>query len=164
MKKIIKNLIIVCCMLAPVFLLAACGKPDEIDISGYADQKIEISGIGDGPVSVTIGDLKQMDCATVTTESTSDKIGEVRATGVWLNTLLKPYGIKQKQIKKITITGEDDYDISLRQEYLKKHPVMLAFGINGKPLDEDAVPCRIIIKRSDSAYWVRRVTQIQIER
>ena len=144
--------------------LCACGKTDDIDISGYADRTITIVGAAKEPVELTIADLKEMACDTVKTHSTSDKIGEVRATGPWLDTVLEPYGIKQKDLTKLIIIGEDEYDTKLNQDYLKKNPVMLAFGIDGEPLEEDAVPCRIIIPRSDSAYWVRQVTRIELIR
>lgn len=147
-----------------ILCLTACGKPDDIDISGYENRAITIVGAADKPVELTISDLKEMECKTVKTHSTSDKIGEVRATGPWLDTVLEPYGIKQEDCSKIIITGEDEYDTKLLQDYLEDHPIMLAFGIDGKPLEEDAIPCRIIIKRSDSAYWVRQVTRIELIR
>ncbi len=144
--------------------LAACGKPDEIDISGYADQTIVLSGVTDEQIELSIADLKEMECVTVKTESTSDKIGVVRATGPWLDTVLKPYGVKQDDFSKIIITGADAYDTKLRQDYLQDNPILLAFGIDGEPLDEESAPCRIIIRKSDSAYWVRQVKKIDFVR
>ena len=140
----------------------ACGKPDDIDISAYADQTIQIIGASDEPVEISVADLKEMECETIKTHSTSDKIGDVRATGPWLDTVLEPYGMKQADCSKIIITGADEYDTKLLQDYLKGHPIMLAYGIDGEPLEEDAVPCRIIIRYSDSAYWVRQVTRIEL--
>lgn len=156
----------VCCMTAvcAALILAACGAPDDIDISGYADQTITLTGASDEPVELSIADLKGMECETIKTESTSDKIGEVRATGPWLDTVLEPYGLSQEDFSKIVITGADEYDTKLYQKYLKKNRIMLAYGINGEPLEEDSVPCRIIIRRSDSAYWVRQVKTIELVR
>lgn len=148
-------------ILALALCLCACGKPDEIDISGYQDATVTLKGVSDKPVELSIADLKEMKIQTVETESTSDKIGVVRATGPWLDDVLEPYGVKQEDFAKIIITGEDEYDIKLYQKYLEKNKIMLAFGIDGKPLDEESAPCRIIIRKSDSAYWVRQVTQIE---
>lgn len=39
---------------------------------------------------------------------------------------------------------------------------MLSYGIDKEPLDKESRPCRIIIEKSDSAYWVRQVSQITI--
>ena len=161
MKRLTKlTAVLISCLL--IFGLTACGEPDDIDISGYQDSVITINGAGEKPVKITVANLKKMKCETVTTESTSDKIGKVRATGPWLDTVLEPYGIKQEDCKKILIKGNDLYDVKLLNSYLKEHPIMLAYGVNGEPLDKECLPCRIIIEKSNSAYWVRQVNKITI--
>lgn len=75
--------------------MAGCGT-DDIDISGYGEEKIVLSGLQKEDVEVTIRELAAMDCKTVKTHSTSDKIGEVRATGVELGTLLEQYGLSKE--------------------------------------------------------------------
>ena len=55
-----------------------------------------------------------MDCVTVKTESTSDKIGKVRATGPTLDTVLSQFGMSQKDIEKF----KEQYHVdSIRTEY-----------------------------------------------
>lgn len=66
-------LILLCLMMAVG--LAACGQPDDIDISGYSSQTITITGLKKTAVTLKISDLKKMDCETIKAESTSDKIG-----------------------------------------------------------------------------------------
>ena len=162
MKKYMRSIAVLLLCFTLMAGLTACGEPDDRDISSYKDKVITIKGVSDKPVRLTIADLKKMECETVTTESTSNKIGEVRATGPWLDTVLEPYGIKQEDGKKILIKGKDQYDIKLLNEYLKEHPIMLSYGIDKEPLDKESRPCRIIIEKSDSAYWVRQVSQITI--
>ena len=58
----------------------------------------------------------------------------------------------------------DEYDVKLYADYLAEHPIMLAYGINGQPLDAETAPVRIIIRNSDSAYWVRMVNKIEFEK
>ena len=147
------------CVLITV-MLAACGT-DDIDISSYENEQIELIGIDGGTVSLSIADLKAMDCRTLKTESTSDKIGKVRATGPELDTVLEKYGASKADFSKIIINGSDEYDVKLLREYFTEHEIYLAFGINGEPLDAESLPCRIIIPESDSAYWVRMVTSIE---
>lgn len=146
-----------------MLLLAGCGT-DGIDISGYAENALILSGVNEEDIVLTIDDLKAMDCETIKAESTSDKIGEVRATGVWLDTILEQYGCKQEDFSKIRFYGTDEYDVNLYTDYLKEHPIMLAFGIDGEPLDAESIPLRVIIRDSDSAYWVRMVTKIDFEK
>lgn len=146
-------------LLMPV-LLSSCGT-DDIDISGYSDAEIELTGLAEEPVIVTVSDLKAMDCKTLKTESTSDKIGKVRATGPELDTVLGQFGASKADFSKIIINGSDEYDVKLLNDYITEHEIYLAIGIDGEPLDEESAPCRIIIPKSDSAYWVRMVKSIE---
>ena len=127
--------------------MSGCGT-DDIDISGYADQKITLTGIGEKEVQLTIQELKEMDCITKKTESTSDKIGVVRATGPTLDTVLRQFGTSQSEVKRIHIYASDDYDIKLPREALGDSDVILAFGLDGKPLDSESAPLRIIVPES----------------
>ena len=149
-------------MAAAVLCLCGCGT-DDIDISGYADDEIVLAGIAEENVVVTIKDLKAMDCVTVKTESTSDKIGKVRATGPTLETVLAQQGVALADVSKVTFYGKDKYDYSLKSGYIMEHDIILAFGIDGAPLDEESAPCRIIIPKSDSAYWLRLLDRIEFE-
>ena len=152
--------IIIMLLLIVAVTLTGCGT-DDIDISSYEDAKVVLSGIEEEDIELTIADLKAMESKTIKTESTSDKIGEVRATGPWLDTVLESYGCKQEDFAKIKFYGADEYDVNLYTEYLAEHPIMLAYGINGEPLEEETAPLRVIIRNSDSAYWVRMVNKIE---
>lgn len=143
--------------------MCACGT-DDIDISEYSDAEIVFEGISDEPVHITVKQLKSMDCHTVKTKSTSDKIGVVKATGVWLSDILSEYELEQADFSCITVYGTDEYSAPLYNDFLKENRIMLAFGIDGQPLDEDSAPVRIIIPESDSAYWTRMVNRIKFEK
>ena len=143
-------------------VLCSCGVND-IDISGYGDEEIILRGISSEDIIVTIDDLKALKCKTIRTESTSDKIGTVKATGPELDTLLAEYGVSKSDFAKIKIYGSDEYDCRLQKEYFTEHDMYLAFGINGEPLDAESAPCRLIIPESDSAYWVRMINMIEFE-
>lgn len=141
-------------------MTAGCGT-DDIDISGYEDQTILLTGVGDEDIRVSVGELKGLDCITKKTKSTSDKIGTVRATGPTLETLLAGHGSSQKDWSSIRIWGRDGYDAKISGRILAEDDIILAFGIDGKPLDEESAPVRIIIPESDSAYWIRMVEKIE---
>ena len=143
--------------------MCACGT-DDIDISGYSDAEIVFEGISDEPVYISVKQLKSMDCHTVKTKSTSDKIGTVKATGVWLSDILSEYELEQADFSCITVYGTDEYSAPLYSDFLKENRIMLAFGIDGQPLDEDSAPVRIIIPESDSAYWTRMVNRIKFKK
>lgn len=161
-KYYVKIVVLVIAMLS-LAVFCSCGT-DDIDISGYEDMTLTLTGVEDEDIVLTVADLKTMDCKTIKTESTSDKIGEVRATGPWLDTVLEQYGCKQADFNSIKFYGSDEYDAKLYTDYLAEHPIMLAYGLNGEPLDDETKPVRIIIRDSDSAYWVRMVTKIEFEK
>ena len=71
------------------------------------------------------------------------------------------YTSKQEDFEKIEILASDGYEIKLMQDFLKENPIIVTFGIDGKPLDQESAPLRIIIPESDSAYWIRKVNQIK---
>ena len=158
MKKIVILLVT-----AMLLYMCSCGT-DDIDISGYSDAEIALEGISEETAAVTVKQLKAMDCHTIKTESTSDKIGVVKATGVWLSDVLSEYGLEQGDFSRITIYGTDEYSAPLYKDFLKENRIMLAFGIDGQPLEENSAPVRIIIPESDSAYWTRMVNRIKFEK
>lgn len=190
MKRFIKIVLAAAVMAAVMLAAGGCGV-DDIDISEYSDAQIVISGLDGTDESgeavtgrdstdesekavaghdstdksgeaVTIEQLKALDCVTVKTHSTSDKIGEVRATGPTLDTVLQQYGAAQSDFSRIEIYGTDGYDIALSSKVIEENDIILAFGIDGEPLDADSAPCRVIIPESDSAYWIRMVERIKL--
>ena len=157
------TIIVAILILSVCFCMSGCGV-DEIDITGYGDSEIVLSGIEKDDISITVADLKNMDCKSVKTESTSDKIGVVKATGPELDTVLAPYGVSMADFKIVIFKGTDQYDVKLLNDYITEHDIYLAFGIDGEPLDEESIPCRVIIPKSDSAYWIRMVNRIEFEK
>ena len=146
-----------------ILAFCGCGNPD-IDISKYEDSVVVFSGLTDKNIKITVKELKAMDCVTVKTKSTSDKIGEIKATGPLLDTVLDAYDAEKQDFRIINIYGSDKYKISLTESFFGENDLILAFGIDEKPLDKGTRPIRLIIPGSDSAYWVRLVNRIEFIR
>lgn len=163
MKKIISFVLVAMMTAGACFCMSGCGT-DDIDISAYENDTIKLIGLQDKDIEVSIAELKELNCKTVKTSCTSDKVGEVEATGPELATLLEKYGASKEDFKKITFKGTDQYDVPLMKKYITEHEIYLAFGIDGEPLADDAVPCRVIIPESYSAYWIRMVYEIEFEK
>ncbi|MDD6310771.1 MAG: molybdopterin-dependent oxidoreductase [Firmicutes bacterium] len=144
------------------FAMTGCGT-DDIDISPYADETLTITGVQDEDIVLTIADLKAMDCETIKTHSTSDKIGDVKVTGPTLETVLAQYGASLADYHSAHFYGRDNYDIVLYDDYLAEHDLYLTFGESGEPWDEESAPLRVIIPESDSAYWIRMLEKIEFE-
>ncbi len=145
-----------------------CGNP-EIDLTGYGSDTITLIGLqdsenGNKSVTLTINDLQGFDCVTIKTNSTSDKIGNVKATGPLLKTVVAKYGASMDDFKKIIITAVDGYEIVLTQPFISENQLILAFGVDGKSLGDDEAPLRLIVPDSDSAYWIRMIESIEFIR
>lgn len=164
-KPLRKKLVLLIFVFIAFVTASGCGNP-EIELTGYESQTVTFVGISDGKngdaqVTLTIEELKELDCITVKTNSTSDKIGEVRATGPLLETIVDKYGASMADFRKIIITATDGYEIVLNQPFISENKLILAYGINGKPLGEDEKPIRLIVPESDSAYWIRMIESIE---
>ena len=107
-----RSIILMLAVFISAVCLFGCGV-DDINVSGYQNMSITLSGLEGGDRSITVKDLKEMECVTKKTHSTSDKIGEVRATGPLLDTVLEPYGVSQSEFSKVKIYAKDDYAITL---------------------------------------------------
>lgn len=144
-----------------------CGNP-EIDLTTYGSETLTLIGLNDDDesqsVTMTITELQSLTCVTITTKSTSDKIGNVKATGPLLETVLEKYGVSLNEFKEIIITAKDGYEIVLNQPFISDNQLILAFGVDGEPLSEDEAPLRLIVPESDSAYWIRMIESIEFVR
>lgn len=166
-RRIKKQIVIILYAMMILAVSLGCGNP-EIDVATYGSETLTLIGIIDDdtsqPVTLTITELQSLNCVTIKTNSTSDKIGNVKATGPLLETVLDKYGVSMTEIKEIIITATDGYEIVLNQPFISENQLILAFGINGEPLGEDEAPLRLIVPESDSAYWIRMIESIEIVR
>ena len=170
--RIKKQLILVMFGLMILAATFGCGNP-AIDLTDYGTETITLIGLDDDidadedkiqRITLTISELQSMDCVTVKTNSTSDKIGNVKATGPLLETVTNVYGETLSNFSKLIITATDGYEIVLNQPFISENKLILAFGIDGQPLGEDEAPLRLIVPESDSAYWIRMIESIEFIR
>ncbi len=166
-QHIIKQIVMVLIIMMILAVSLGCGNP-EIDLTNYGSETLTLIGISDNKGSsaeiLTITELQSLQCVTIKTNSTSDKIGNVMATGPLLETIVDKYGASMSDFNKIIITATDGYEIVLNQPFISDNKLILAFGINGEPLGEDEAPLRLIVPESDSAYWIRMIETIEFVR
>ncbi len=166
-KRINKKAIMILYVMMILAVILGCGNP-EIDLTNYGSETLTLIGISKNDegkaVTLTITELQSLKCVTIKTNSTSDKIGDVKATGPLLETIADKYGATLNEFNKIIITATDGYEIVLNQPFISENKLILAFGIDGEPLGEDEAPLRLIVPESDSAYWIRMIESIEFVR
>lgn len=131
----------------------------------YSPGQILIHGLQDQDFDITLGDLKKLPAVTRYAEATQSNGEEIRveATGPLLDTLLKEYGKSQQDFSRIRFTARDSYSIAVPPDILKNRQIILSYINDGKPLEDDWQPIRIVIPGERSMYWVKDMIRIDFE-
>lgn len=134
-------------------------------VAGLQDGQILIHGLQDQDFDVTLDDLKKLPAVTRYAEATQSNGEEVRvnATGPLLDTLLKKYGKSQQDFSRIRFTARDSYSIAVPSDILKNRQIILSYINDGKPLEDDWQPIRVVIPGERSMYWVKDMIRIDFE-
>jgi hypothetical protein len=152
-----------------VLTMAACGDKRSELVSGSPDaddaQKISITGLKDQEFEITVGELKSFPKVTKRAEAmraNGEKV-RVKATGPLLEDVLQKYGKSLQDFSTIRLTAKDRYSIAVPPDILKNRSIILAYEIDGKPLDDENRPVRVVIPGERAMYWVRMLEQIDLE-
>lgn len=166
LAKRVWMLLFVCVLLLTA---AACGKKTPETAGGLtgADdaQKVVITGLQDQDFEITVGELKQFPAVTKKAEATRAN-GErvrVKARGPLLESVAQKYGKSIKDFSAIRFTAKDGYAIAVPPDVLKNRQIILAYEIDGKRLDDENQPVRVVIPGERAMYWVRMLQQIDLE-
>ncbi|MGD0152512.1 MAG: molybdopterin-dependent oxidoreductase [Thermacetogeniaceae bacterium] len=137
---------------------AASASPDDA-------QQILVHGLQDGDWEITLGDLKKLPAVTRHAEATRSNGEEIRvdATGPLLDTLLKKYGKSQQEFDRVRFTARDNYSIAVPADILKSRSIILSYINDGKPLEADWQPIRVVIPGERAMYWVKDMIRIDLE-
>lgn len=148
-------------------LVACGGKTDPAGSLAAPDdgQKILITGLQDADYEISVGDLKRLSPVTKKAEASraNGETVKVKATGPLLENVLKQKGKSIKDYSCIRFTARDGYSIAVPPDILKNCPIILAYEIDGKALDAENQPVRVVIPGERAMYWVRMLARIDLE-
>ena len=136
------------------------------DISAYAQEEIEMVGIGSEPIMVTVQELADMDCVSMTLsgegkgENGESKAGIVEANGPTLETFLAQYDLKPTDFGRIGVYCNDGYTTYLNSSALENE-VILSIAQGKDPLEEKRRPLRIIVPEGETGSWAYGVTKLE---
>lgn len=169
MRTSYKKVGILLLALMMVLTVAACdqktgGSGDEAPAAEDA-QKIIVTGLTDEECEVTVGELKKLPAVTKRAEATraSGEKVKLKATGPVLQTLLQEYGKSIKDYNTVRFSAKDGYSIAVPPDVLESRPIILAYQIDGRSLDEENQPVRVVIPGERAMYWVRMLERIDLE-
>ncbi len=171
MRRGIKKLSL---LLLAVFILlpaAGCKNSPEIPAAGgiasspFDGEKIVVHGLQDSDFEITAGELKKLGAVTRNVEASrasGEKI-KLKATGPLLDTFLQKYGRTQKDFTAVRFSARDNYSIAVPADILKNRQIILAYINDGRQLEAEDRPVRVVIPGERAMYWVRMLKRIDFE-
>lgn len=169
MRMTVNKLPLFTLILIIVLAIAGCGSKTDTGTSSPAvpddGQEILITGLSDSDYKITVGDLKKLPAVTKKARATQadGEIVKVKATGPLLEDVLQQEGKSVKDYSTIRFTARDGYSIAVPPDVLKNREIILAYQIDGKPLDAENEPIRVVIPGERAMYWVRMLDRIDLE-
>lgn len=140
------------------------------DISAYADREITLIGLEEEPVTITVGEIADMECVDLVADGTGlansrqkTKAGEEPAHGPTLETLLAHFGATKDEFASMTCTGYNGYENTLTVEQLDQE-VVCSISEGKDPLYRDYQPLYIILPDDGTDTWCYGVEVIEFVR
>ncbi len=162
-KRVIPFLMVLLLMLTPI----GCGEKTDTTGSVTADdgREILITGLTNDEYKITVGELKKLPVVTEKAQATrsNGEVVKVKATGCLLEDLLQQQGKSTEDYNTIRFTALDGYSIAVPSDILKSRTIILAYQMDGKPLDDENRPVRVVIPGERAMYWVRMLEKVELE-
>jgi hypothetical protein len=158
-------------LVAVVFFTACSTGVEPVKSSEYGDQENEtaesltISYKGEDVV-ISMEEILKLD-EIIRDATPVPKDGEEKATknvkGVLLEDVFQEFlGISQNDPQAILLLAGDGYSIEVSKDLLDTKEIMLAYEIDGKPLEGWEKPLRSVVPDVFEMYWVKNLTRIEI--
>ena len=168
MRTTVNRLTLFLLVLTIMLTLAGCGKKAETagnPVTADDGQEILITGLQDSDYKITVGDLKKLPAVTKKARANraNGETVKVKATGPLLEDVLQQKGKSVKDYSTIRFTARDGYSIAVPPDVLKNREIILAYQIDGKPLDAENEPVRVVIPGERAMYWMRMLDRIDLE-
>ncbi|SCY52209.1 molybdopterin-dependent oxidoreductase [Alkaliphilus peptidifermentans] len=161
---------LICIAIILGLLLTGCtdvSTPTDGDSNGAeaaGNEIIIIAGLGAEDIEITVKKLKGYNKVTkeVVSVNSSGNENQFKATGCLLEDVLKDLGHSQKSLEAIRLVAGDGYSMEVPKEVVNARDIILAYEIDGEPLDEKSQPIRVIVPEERAMYWVRNLSAIEV--
>lgn len=126
--------------------------------------KIVISGLGDDK-EISVEELKRMEAVTMvaSTINSDNEKSTRKVKGILLEDILQKYFEKsQKDLSAIIFFAGDGYSVEIPKEIINSRDIILAYELDGRPVDSETQPFRAVVPDERSLYWVKNIVKIEI--
>ena len=152
MKRWISRLIMSFFALVLAVGIACAG--DSVTVSGLLAEDVMV------PLTL-IKELRQITEEVVPVTSAGVE-SHYAATGAVFSDLLAHYGKRQEDILGIRLVASDGYSIDVPRDILMERQIILAYIVDGMPLEQDGESLRVVIPGERAMYWVRNLSRIEV--
>lgn len=144
--------------LALLLLLTACqGKEPEPQ-----DQAtVTLIGLG-SDIELTLAELRELDTYSDEANTINSANEEARRsfTGARVDKILAHYGKSLDGVAAVTVKAGDGYSVEIPKPILETRQLILAWELDGKPLEGKDAPLRMVVPEERTLFWVRNVAQL----
>lgn len=153
-----------------IFIFSGCSGSEvpSSDVSQEGSSSLEeyiiMKGLGEEEISISVEEIKGLQAISkeVTSISSTGEENTFQATGALLEDVLKQRSFNQKDLMGLRIVAGDGYSIEVPKEIVGNRDIILAYEMNGAPLDEQSRPLRVVIPDERAMYWVGNLETIEI--
>jgi hypothetical protein len=162
-----KNFFVLFLILLLLFT-AACGNKQPAPGGGeenpQEEEAIVISGSQLGEHKITVAELKEFTPVekNVVSVNSAGNENEYSVKGALFADVLAELGLQQKELNALRFVAGDGYMMEVPKEVVAARDIILAYEIDGEPLQEKTKPVRAIVPEERSMYWVRNLVRIEI--
>lgn len=149
-------------LLLPVMVAAGCAGKAPAAVEG--GDRFVIARSGQADIDITVESLKQLPPVSRQVEAVRRGGETARHTvkGALLADVLSGIGKNQADLYAVRLEAGDGYSIEVPREILQTREVILAYEIDGKPLEKELRPVRVIIPEVRAMYWVKNLLRMEI--
>ncbi|MFO7928746.1 MAG: molybdopterin-dependent oxidoreductase [Candidatus Humimicrobiaceae bacterium] len=140
-----------------LWILSGCSS-DEIK----SGEKLTISGFGE-EIELSLGEIKKFDEVNLEVDSinSDDEKERRKVKGVLLEDIIGSYFEKgMKDVASLRFYAGDGYSVEIPGEVLESEKIILAYGMDGKPLKEWEKPLRSVVTNQRTMYWVKNLVKV----
>ncbi|WDV45632.1 molybdopterin-dependent oxidoreductase [Clostridiaceae bacterium M8S5] len=164
MKRFSRSILLIMMVVIALSVVGCKDKSVNSDEANNTSSNITITGIKGEEITLTIDEIKDYkevsQTVKVVTSSDEEKTYDVK--GVTLNEILKKHDKSQADYNAVRLIAGDGYSIEVPKEVIAIRELILAYEINGKPLDEKSKPIRIMLTDERSMYCLRNLSKIEL--
>lgn len=150
-------------VLAVLVTITACGNENIEDLT--YDGSLLITGL-DEEIEILYDDIYSNEDDKKSTSvkglTSAEELLEFEVTGLYLSDILANYDYSMDDFESIRLMAGDGYGINVPKELFQKKDIILAYYIDGKPIDSELQPLRAFINDERTMYWVSNLIQINL--